>query len=304
MSKRSNFQNYIEYYALVIVIFFIRLLGRKIAQKAGAFFAGFTYYFIPVRKKHVIEMLKDAFPEKSLKDVKAITKNAYKSFISTIIDIMFFPKMSDEQIMNMMVYDEKGMQVIENAYNQNKGTVLMSAHFGNWELTALSFSKKYPMSVIVAKQSNDLVDRMMNNIRTKQGFKTICKDDVSSTVRSVMKALKKNEFVAILSDQDAGKQGVFVPFFGKLASTPKGAALFALRAQCPLVTAFGIKQKDGKMKMKISEIKLPNTGNQDEDIRIINAQYSKQLEEVVRIAPQQWFWFHKKWKTRPEKETE
>ncbi len=297
MSKRSKFQNYVEFYALKGVMFFIYLFPRSLAQKTGQFFAVFMYYFIPIRKKHVISMLTISFPEKTKEEVLEIAKNVYKNFMNVMIDIMFFPKMSDEEIKNLMVFDDT---IIEKAYNQKKGSILMSAHFGNWELTALSFSKRYPMSVIVAKQSNGLVDKMMNDIRTKQGFNTIYKDNAGQAFKSVIKALKENHFVAILSDQDAGKQGVFVPFLGRLASTPKGAALFALRAQCPIVTAFGVRQKDGTMLMKVGEIPLPNTGDQEKDVEIICAAYSKQLEDQVRAHPEQWFWFHRKWKTRQE----
>ena len=279
-------------------MFFVYLFPRTLAHKIGKFIAVSAYYIVPVRKKHIIAMLALSFPEKSLEEIKKITKNIYINFVQTVVDIMFFPKMSGEQLKEMMIYDNK--ELIEKVYAQGKGTILLSAHFGNWELTALSFSKRYPMSVIVAKQSNDLVDKMMNDIRTKQGFNTIYKDNAGQLFRGVAKALKNNEFVAILADQDAGKQGVFVPFFSRPASTPKGAALFAVKYGCPVITAFGVRQSDGTMKMKVSEIRVERTGNEEEDIKNINLQYSKMLEDAVRENPEQWFWFHRKWKTQPE----
>jgi len=297
MSNKKKAQHRIEYLALKGAMFFIYLFRRSFAQKIGKVVAVFFYYFVPIRKKHVIEMLSLSFPEKSRKEIMRITKSTYKNFIKTVIDIMFFPKMTDEQIKKMMFIDKA--EIFERIHNQNKGAILMSAHFGNWELTALSFSKRYPMSVMVAKQSNELIDDMINSIRTKQGFSAISRDNAPQAFKSVMKALKNNHFVAILCDQDAGKQGVFIPFFGRLASFPKGAALFALRAKCPITTAFGVQQKDGSMDMKVGEISLPDTGSQEKDVEIIMTQYAKLLEDAIREHPEQWFWFHRKWKTRP-----
>ncbi|MDR2425792.1 MAG: lysophospholipid acyltransferase family protein [Endomicrobium sp.] len=296
MSKRNVFQDYIEYFSLKAVMFFLYLFSLSFAQKIGQIFASFAYFFVPMRKKHVIDMLTFAFPEKSKKEIRTIAKNTYKSFMKTIIEMIFFPVLSDKAIENMMVYENE--EVINDALGRNKGMIFMSAHFGNWELTALSFSKSHPMSVIVAKQSNPLVDKMINDIRTKRGFKTINKDD-KMAFRNVIKALRAKETVAILADQDAGKQGVFVPFFGKLASTPKGPALFAIKAGCPIVTAFGIRQPDGKIKVRFKEIPFYDTKDEEENIRLINAQYSRLLEEVIREYPDHWFWFHRKWKTMP-----
>jgi KDO2-lipid IV(A) lauroyltransferase len=142
---------------------------------------------------------------------------------------------------------------------------------------------------------------MINNIRTKQGFKTIDKDD-KMAFRNILKTLKANETVAILADQDAGNQGVFAPFFGRLASTPKGPALFAIKAGCPVITVFGIRQPDDKIKVRFAEIPLPDTGDIEKDIEIINTRYCRLLEDIVRQHPDHWFWFHRKWKTRPPSE--
>jgi KDO2-lipid IV(A) lauroyltransferase len=241
-------------------------------------------------------MLTQSFPEKSQKEIKLIARNTYKNFMRTVVEIIFFPTMTDEEIKKLLVCTNE--YLAKKSYESGRGTILMSAHLGNWELTALAFSKTYPMSVVVASQSNIFVDKMMNDIRTHQGFNTISRDGMA--FRAVLKALKRNEFVAILSDQDASHQGCFVPFFGRLASTPKGAALFASRTNCNLIIALGIRQNDGVMKVEFTQVPLPNTGDEERDIEIINTFYSKKLEDIVRKYPEQWFWFHRKWNTHPK----
>ncbi|AKL97695.1 lysophospholipid acyltransferase family protein [Endomicrobium proavitum] len=289
-------QNYAEYIPLRIILFFILLLPVSFAQKIGDKLASFFYYFIPYRKKHVIKELTLSFPEKSQKDIQTIAKNVYKTFFGMIVDVVFFSKMPDEKIKNMMTYDKT---IIANAFAKGRGVVLMPAHMGSWEWTALSFSKDYPINITVTKQKNELFDKMLNESRMNKGYTNIYKIYKTPMMfRDCLNALKLNQSVSILSDQDAGRNGMFVPFFGRPASMPRGAALLALKAQCPIISVFGIRQKDGHMNMEIHDIPLPNTGNKEEDIRIINTTYSHQLEDVVRRHPEQWFWFHRKWKTQ------
>jgi KDO2-lipid IV(A) lauroyltransferase len=296
MAKRTKFQNYAEYIALKIAIFFVRLFPFKFSVKAGEMIGVVSYYIVNFRRSHVIDMLTQAFPEKSQKEIKTITRSTYKNFARTIIEIIFFPTMSDDEIKKLLICTNE--HLVRESYAAGKGTIFMSAHLGNWELTALAYSKIYPMSVVVANQSNVLVDKMMDNVRTNQGFSTISRDGMA--FRDVMKALRRNEIVAFLADQDAGPQGIFIPFFGRLTSTPKGAALFALRAKCPIIIALGIRQKNGVMKVEFMEVPIPNSGDINKDIEIINVFYLKKLENIVRRYPEQWFWFHRKWKTHPK----
>jgi KDO2-lipid IV(A) lauroyltransferase len=245
-----------------------------------------------------LENITLSFPEKTKKEVNLIAKNTYKTFMKIFIDMFFISKMSDSEIEKLLIYDK---DIIDGVLSKRKGLVLLSAHFGNWELSALAFAKKYTVALIVAKQSNDFIDMMINSFRNKKGFNVIdFQRDDKMSFRRIVKALKKNQVLAILGDQDAGYQGIFLPFFGRLASTPKGPAFFAIHAGSPIITAFGIRQKDGSMKMKIEEISVPNTGDEDKDIAIINSIYNRRLEEAIRENPDQWFWFHRKWNTRPK----
>ncbi|MDR3307205.1 MAG: lysophospholipid acyltransferase family protein [Endomicrobium sp.] len=296
MAKRTKFQYYAEYIALKIVIFFIRLFPFKLAVKAGEMIGVVFYYIVNFRRSHVIDMLTQSFPEKSKKEIRIITINTYRNFAKTVVEIIFFPIMSDEKIKKLLVCTNE--RLVEKSYSEGRGTIFMSAHLGNWELTALAYSKIYPISVVVANQSNFLIDKMMDNVRTNEGFATISRDGMA--FRDVMKALKRNEIVAFMADQDAGPQGVFIPFFGRLTSTPKGAALFALRAKCPIIIALGIRQKNGIMKVEFTEVPMPNSGDSNKDIEIINTFYLKKLEDIVHRYPEQWFWFHRKWKTSPQ----
>ncbi|MCA6072372.1 MAG: lysophospholipid acyltransferase family protein [Endomicrobium sp.] len=295
--ERTNLQNYVEYVGLRILMCAMYLLGRSLAHFVGRVLAFVLFHFVPVRKNQVLQNITLSFPEKSRKEVIAIARKTYKTFTKVFVDMFFISKMPDSEIEKMLIYDN---EVIDKTLARGKGLVLLSAHFGNWELSALAFAKKYTVALIVAKQSNDFVDMMINSFRNKKGFNVIdFQRDDKMSFRRIVGALRKNQVLAILGDQDAGRQGIFLPFFGRLASTPKGPAFFAIRAGSPIITAFGVRQKDGSMKMKVKEIPMPSTGDEEKDIEIINSIYNNRLEKVIRENPDQWFWFHRRWNTLP-----
>ena len=116
-----------------------------------------------------------------------------------------------------------------------------------------------------------------------------------------MRALRKNGVVAILADQHAGVQGVYTPFFYREVSTPKGPAVFALKAKCPLYTVFCVRQPDGRYVSTFEEVPLPNTGDHEKDIEIIMTEYNRILQKYVEKYPSHWFWFHRRWKSQKPK---
>ena len=296
MKKNKNIQYKIEYVALKMLISFLHLFSVNTAKKIGFFLADVAFVFVPIRKKHIIDSLTKSFPNKSEQEIKKIAKDVYKQFVCTVVEIIFVSKMTDEQIKNSVNF--QNIYLIEKALKNGKGGVIMSAHFGNWEMLALSFGKRYPLSVIVAKQENPYFDNIINGIRSTRGYKTIYKEFAPL---GVLKALKRNEFVAILADQHAGVQGVYTPFFYREVSTPKGPAVFALRAKCPLYTGFCARQHDGRYLVTFEEIALPDTGDDEKNIEIIMTEYNKILQRHVEENPSFWFWFHRRWKSQKPK---
>jgi len=290
----KKLQYYIEYYALKIFVFFIFLIPVSCTKPIAVVISKIAYTFIPIRKKHIINSLKEAFPNKTNEEILQITKGVYRQFAITIMEMIFFNKLKKEQL--KYAINIENIYLIEKAFKQGKGCILLSAHFGNWELLAKSFAQRHKMSVIVAGQENYLVDKLINDLRTTNGYNTIYKD--KSVARKVLTALKQNEFVAILGDQDANKQGVFVPFFGRLASTAKGPAIFALKAKCPIYTAFCVRLPDGKYKATVEEIIVPDNLSEAEKVEYIMAKYNEVLQSYVEKYPSLWFWFHRRWKTK------
>lgn len=296
MKKNKKLQHFIEYKSLQITIAILHLFSIKTAKRIGFFLADVAFYLVPIRKKHIIDSLTKSFPKKSKQEILKIAKDVYKQFVCTVVEIIFVSKMSDKELKYSVNF--QNIYLIEQARKNGNGGVIMSAHFGNWELLAISFGHRYPLSVIVAKQENPYFDEMINGIRSNRGYKTIYKEKAPL---GVMRALKKNEFVAILADQHAGDNGVFTPFFYREVSTPKGPAVFALKAKCPLYTGFCARQPNGKYVVTFEEIEIPNTGDENKNIEIIMTRYNEILQRHIEENPSFWFWFHRRWKTQKQR---
>ena len=296
MKKNKTIQHHLEYYALNVTMFFLHLFPMNFSKKIGLILAEIAFVLIPIRKKEIISSLTKSFPEKNQKEVLKIAKDVYKQFVITMVEIIYFPKMSRKELKSFVNFEN--IYLVEEALKKGKGAIMLSAHYGNWELLAISFAQRYPLSVVVAQQENLLVDKMIDDIRSGKGYNTIYKDKAPI---GVLRALRKNEFVAILADQDAGSQGVFVTYFFQKASTAKGPAVFALRAQCQIIVSFCIRQPDGRYVATFEEIELPEDIDNEKNIEIIMTKYSRLLEKNVRAHPSYWFWFHRRWKTKEKK---
>jgi KDO2-lipid IV(A) lauroyltransferase len=172
----------------------------------------------------------------------------------------------------------------------------VAGHFGSWELMGAAVSQRgYPLDFLVGEQHNLLVDNLMNDYRRSMGIGII---KMGVAAKGIMKALKENRFVAMLSDQDAGSDGTVVEFFHRPASTPKGPAAFALKMDAPIIMAFIIRESKKKQRIVIEKPMFgERTSDKEEDIRKLTQTYTQKLEEYIIKYPDHWFWPHRRWKS-------
>ena len=190
----------------------------------------------------------------------------------------------------------RGMEHLERAHAAGRGAILMSGHYGNFELMAAAVGQHFPMDLVVRPLSNPRVDAWVQSERTRAGFGLISAD---RGVRGVFESLRANRFVAMLADQDARRQGVFVPFFGRSTSTAVGPARISLQRNAPIVMGFGIRRPDGRIDLSVEaplEIERPDA---DDAALRLTALHTARLEARIRAHPAMWFWLHRRWKTPP-----
>lgn len=192
-----------------------------------------------------------------------------------------------------------GLEHMDAAVAENRGVLALGSHFGNWEMMALGFNiKSRPFNVIVRPLDSPLFDTLIDGIRCRTGNLTVPK---AGSVRKVMRLLHQGKLVAILTDQNVDwYDGVFVPFFKDIACTNKALAVLSLRTGAPVVPVHNFREPDGRYRVVIQPpVPIIRTGNTISDIEENTAIFNRIIESYVRKHPEQWFWVHQRWKTRP-----
>jgi KDO2-lipid IV(A) lauroyltransferase len=199
------------------------------------------------------------------------------------------------------VVRQAGWEHVQKALDKGKGVLLVFAHLGQWELMANYISSRAPVSAVAQNLYDPRLDVIMTDFRERKLRVSMIKRGVA--LRGIMVALKENRIVIALVDQDTGKDGVFVPFFGKPAWTQSGVARIALKTGAALVPAFVLRGKDGHFEFRAEkEIIGGETGDRDKDILERVRRYTEVVEKYVRAYPEQWMFMHPRWKTRPPDE--
>ena len=191
-------KNIFEYILFLSFSKFFQLLGLNHSRKFSFLIAALFYYLIPIRKKTVLENLHNAFPDYDKKKLKSIAFGSYKSFAIALAEIFYMPAMSKEEIKKQV--DCSNPELIRESYEENKGVILLSAHFGNWEFMATSLPAQLniPLSVVIKPQRNPYVTNWMNNARTKWTNEIV---PLGISIRQTYQTLKDKKVVAMVADQ-------------------------------------------------------------------------------------------------------
>lgn len=287
-------KNKIEYIAFISFSCLFRIFGLDISRKMAPLLAFIFFYFIPIRKKVVLENLKIAFPENDYKSNKNLAFNIYSSFAITLVEIMCLPFLDKNKLIESV--DCVNPELIVQKHKEGKGVILLSSHFGNWEFIAISVAIQIqiPFSVVVKPLRNPLVYERMNKARTKFGNEVV---PLGISIRKTYQTLKEKKVVAMVADQRGPREGVKVDFFGRKVSIYTGPAALALKTGAPIICGIPIRMENYKYKSLLVEIPVDNLPDNDEDkILEISQRYTSYLEGVIREHPEQWLWMHKRWK--------
>lgn len=287
-------KNLFEYILFIGFSYFFRLFGVRVSRHFGVVLAALFYYIIPIRKETVISNLKIAFPEYSDKEIKRIAFGSYRSFAITLIEILCFPGISPKE--SSQLVDFRNVELIKKKYEEKRGVILLSSHFGNWELQggAFNYQTGIPMAGVAKYQRNPYVTKWLEEARTHFGNKVVY---MGVNVRNVYAELKSGGLVALVADQRADKDSIRVDFFGRSTTVYTGPAVLALKLKTPIIMIITVRQKNYQYIVEPVEVSFENLPESEEEkIREISQRHTKMLEEFIRKNPEQWLWMHKRWK--------
>jgi Kdo2-lipid IVA lauroyltransferase/acyltransferase len=229
-------------------------------------------------------------------EAEPILKRVFCKVLLNGLEFFYLPNISKENIHEFV--DIEGLTYLDEALKQGKGVILLTAHYGNWELFGIALTMLgYPMVGIGKPQPQAGITLLLTEYRTRFGGEFYYK---GVAIRHVMRALKENKILYMVSDQDGGRGGVFIDFLNKPASTPPGPAAFARKFNAPVVPAF-IRRENGKHVITIEPpLALQETANSEADVQANLVTMTKRVEEQIKKYPDEWLWFQKRWNTPVE----
>jgi KDO2-lipid IV(A) lauroyltransferase len=265
-------------------------VGRRLGDLA--------YWLLPGRRRVARQNLERALgTELGPADLDRACRESFRHLGMTLVEAgAFLARPPAESLARVEV---EGLERLRQAAGRGRGVLLLTAHYGNWELLAAAHAVTgHPLSVVARPLDSSLLDRVATRLRERGGAEVIGK---RHALRSIREALRAGRMVGILLDQNASRrEGVFVPFFGEPASTSRSLALLALTSGAPVLPVFIERQAGGRHRVRVGEpIPPPATGDRRRDVLAFTEAFAAAVEARIRLAPEQWLWMHRRWKTRP-----
>jgi len=304
MASRGK-QSKLEYLLARSTLGLFGMLPRPVAIGLGRA-VGRIAYWLPLKLRRTGELnLEIAFPEIDELARQRLLRGCFDSLGRLLAEFSQFPRMSPERLRAMIEYDQVGLAHLRDAEKNKRGVIFLTGHLGAWELLSFGWSAlEYPISFLVRPLDNERIEEMVEGVRTRFGNQAI---DKKSAARQALRVLRQGGTLGILSDLNTQPfEGVFVPFFGKLACTTAGIATLALKTDAVVIPTCAVWDKQRKRYFFHGDpaVELVRTGNHDKDIEVNTARFAAAIERMVRLYPDQWLWIHKRWKTRPPGEPE
>ena len=299
--RQVTLRERLESFALRSVVAMIGVLPRSAARAVGAGIGAVAWKLVRRLREVGLRNLEMAFPEKSVAEREVILRGVYRSLGWQMGEFCKMSGYTEEHASEFIRYD--GLERYLAAREKGKGVLVLTGHLGAWELSSFYHSLMgYPMSLVIRRLDNPLVDAFVNRIRCLHRNRVIHKDDFA---RGLLTSMSRGETVGILMDTNmTPPQGVFVPYFGVEACTASGMARVALHSGAAVLPGFLVwEAEEKKYVLRFGEeLELIRTGDSAEDIVANTALFTATIEAYVRRYPEQWLWVHRRWKTRPEGE--
>ncbi|MCY4544027.1 MAG: lysophospholipid acyltransferase family protein [Gemmatimonadetes bacterium] len=285
----------VEYAGLRLLMSLTRRLSPVRATRVGDILGDLVFHVTGIRKKLVMEHLVRIYGETGDDSKRQATaRSIYRQLGRTAVEHARLLAGRTPDLRDRIAIS--GEEHVARARQGGRGVILVTGHFGYWELLGATVAfLGYPISVVAKKLHNPAVDRLVHEGRERLGMAVTPMDSAPS---AIFRALRRNECVGLLADQDAGAGGVFVEFLGSGASTYQGPALFALRTGAPIVPCFIIRSGPECHRVCFeTPIEAIATGDEPADIVRTTQAYTDVLARYILDYPDHWFWVHRRWKT-------
>ncbi|MFO7885372.1 MAG: lysophospholipid acyltransferase family protein [Desulfobacteraceae bacterium] len=291
----------IIYFGISIFMCLLGFLPESVGNIMGNFLGSIWFNFDKKHRKLTIKNLKLAYKnEKTDKEIKAIAKTVFQNTAKMLFEHTRFHRTKQENLHKL--FSIRGLEHLKAAHEEGKGILGFTGHLGNWELlSALAYITKIDFAVVYKTIEFAPLNRYIIKKREFTGAKMF---PVHNALDAIVKSLQQGGIAGIWLDQNVRKRerGVFIDFFNRKACTTKGLARLALSTKAPVIPVFTYRADNKTFIDILPKMPLIETGNLEQDILDNTQAYHSLIEKYVRKYPDQWFWIHNRWKTRPLEE--
>jgi Kdo2-lipid IVA lauroyltransferase/acyltransferase len=296
--NKSRLQINLEYVIARSLLALLSVLPLRLALAAGSTLGRLGYYLSSRLRRSGTRNLELAFPELDAHRREELLRGAFKSLGRLLGVFSHFGKARPESLQALI--ECEGLEHLAAAEKSGRGVILFTGHIGAWELSSFGLSLfGHPLSFLVRRIDNSRIEGLIDRSRTRQGNRTI---DKRSAAREMLQLLQAGETLGILVDLNTlDREGIFVDFFGRPASTTFVLGKLALRTGALVLPVFAPwDEKRQRFILKIDKpLDFTSTGDEQEDVRRFTQLFTGVVEKYVRLYPDQWLWIHRRWKTRP-----
>jgi KDO2-lipid IV(A) lauroyltransferase len=294
---RSRIADYLVYLVVRIVVCVVQTLSFEAACDLARLLARLAYRLDRRHRQVAIENVRLAFPgEMTPEQVDRLVRKVYEHFCRMVIELAHFPRRMHVNNWKRYVDMSHGRPLAE-ALLCGRPLLIVSGHFGNWEIAGYGLGLLgFTTHAIARPIDNPYLDDYLRAFRERTGQKTLAKHGDFDRMEQV---LTSGGVLATLADQDAGQRGLFVDFFGRPASTHKAVALLAMEHRVPMLVIGAPRLGDRYVVCPCELIDPAEYENSPNAARAITERFTKDLERLIRLAPEQYFWLHRRWKHQP-----
>lgn len=227
---------------------------------------------------------------------RALARRAFEQLGRSFLEFLALPAQSPESLVARVTFE--GFEPMMARLREGKGAIMITAHFGNWELLGAAVGVQTGrVKYLLPAQTNPAADAYLNDVRRRLGIEPL---QIGFGMRSGLRALREGAFVGMLPDQDARRVGLHVPFFGRLASTHTAPARLAMSAGCPIMVALLTREGPGRFRARMRRVLTPDrSATEAAEVERLTRLMNEAIEEGIRERPEHWYWIHRRWKTPP-----
>lgn len=288
-----------QYYALKMISRLVCLLPYRGVLLLGNNVGKLYYHIAGRQRKRALRQIQERLGL-SAEAAEGVIRSLFRKLGQTFCEVLYIPALTPSKMQDYVTLENR--HYLDDVTKDGQGVVLLAAHIGNWEWLGASMAMAgYPVASVIKTQPNEQHTKLINEYREMTGIEIFTRG--TTEVVSAARALKQGRFIGLLADQDAGPNGLFIEFLGKMSSTPSGPTIFAKKFKVPVVPIFIVRKPEGGHRVIMHEpLYYQDTGNSDDDIYNFTVKITKIIDATIRQYPDEWVWFQKRWNTSEPQE--